>query len=229
MARMFYILVTLVLLFGRSAAAEPFVITSGLLQLTDEEGDVLIAGAGFELEGGWFPRTLSGTFWYDRCFPTCTSGQTVDFETTTYGFSSDQDDSLRGVVGGVAYGDLFFDAELTFTGPQVFAPTQGENGAFIDYPGYPGYPGPFTLEGHLAAYQDAARMEPAVLSGELQASGTAWVSFSPGGGDPASGIILHDVLYRFDNPRPIPEPSTLLLLGTGLLAAGARQAFKRRH
>ena len=63
------------------------------------------------------------------------------------------------------------------------------------------------------------------FSGEFAGRGTASVRFFPEGFT-AGGVEVASVVYEFGNPAPIPEPGTLLLLGSGL--AGVLAARKRR-
>lgn len=57
----------LVLLFGGTSAADPVTVTSGIINFTDEPGGFEVAGNGFGVSFGWFPKVVSGTFWFDRC------------------------------------------------------------------------------------------------------------------------------------------------------------------
>jgi hypothetical protein len=215
MRRLLYTTVILSLLFGRPAGAEPLAVTSGFLIFTDEPGGFLLVGNDFAVTGEWFPRVVSGTFWFDRCQP-CAPGSVVDFGSTTYSFSQ-SDLSFApssGVLGGTSYSELFLDAELTFNGPRVVAPLTGGNSQ-----------GSFTMEGSIAAYLHRSHTSGPVWSSDLVGSGVAVASFGPLF---ESGLFLDELEYGFVESDPVPEPSTLLLIGAGL-AAGARRFRKARR
>jgi hypothetical protein len=195
----------LVLLFGGHAAAEPIPINSGLIVFTDEPGAFEISGSGFDVSFGWFPRVVSGTFWFERCRSGCAPGTTLDFGTTTYAFS----ESFQGVggeVNGVTFPRLFTSGELTFVGPKVVLPAD----FLFDLTGA------FTFHGNVAVFTTESRTGPPIFSSELVGAGTARVI--GGGGS------LDDLEYTFG--APVPEPSTLVMLFSGLV--GGATALRRR-
>jgi hypothetical protein len=202
--------IVLVLLFGGSAAAEPIPISSGLIVFTDEPGAFDIAGSGFEVSLGWFPRVVNGTFWFDRCRSGCAPGTTLDFGTTTYAFSESFQGG-GGEVNGVQYPQLFTSGELTFVGPKVVLPTD----FLFDLTGA------FTFQGNVAIFTTESRTGPPVFASELSGAGTARVI--GGGGS------LDDLEYTFNSP--VPEPSTLIMLFSGLVGGATvlrRRAVPRR-
>jgi len=221
MLRAFCSVIALLLVSCRPAAANPVTITSGFMIFTDEPGEFRLAGAGIDLAGSWFPRTVEGTFWYDRC--PCAAGSRVDFGTTTYAFSTDRSAIAGGSVGGVTYSELFYDARVTFTGPNVLAPMQLNDGEATRRSG------PFDFAGRIAVFTDESLSGAPLFSGDLRGSGTAHVAFGAAGEDPRGPFLLHDLVYTFEAPAPIPEPATFLLMITGLAAAVARRVAHRRR
>jgi hypothetical protein len=206
MPRLLSTAVLLSLLVVRPAGADPVAVTSGFLIFTDEPGAFSLAGNDFVLTGEWFPTVVSGTFWFDQCQP-CEPGSVVDFGTTTYRFSQ-SDLSFApssGVLGGASYSELFLDADLTFNGPRLVAPLTGGTSQ-----------GSFTMEGSIAAYLDRAHTSGPVWSSDLFGSGVAIASFGP-------GVALNELEYLFVESDPVPEPSTLLLIGAGCRGAPVQE------
>lgn len=222
MARVLCSAIALVLVVCRPAAADPLTVTSGFVIFTDEPGEFALAGPGFDLRGSWFPVTVTGTFWYDRC-QSCAPGTPVDFGSTTYRFSTDPSAIAGGSVGGVAYDQLFYDSQVTFTGPFVFAPLRlTENGATRQSAA-------FDFVGRMAVFADESLSGSALFSADLRGSGTAHVFFGPATDNPDGPFVLHELVYTFEDQAAIPEPSTLVLMGTCLAAAAARRRAQRRR
>jgi PEP-CTERM motif-containing protein len=218
--------IVLLLLAASPAGAEPVPITSGFVNFTDEPGDFSLVGPGFDLSGAWFPTTLSGTFWFDRCghpqLPGpggCVPGAVIDFGRTTYGLSPDVSEG-SGVIGSVVHDRLFYSGEWTFDGPSVMSPVTLDEPRLVRE-------GAFTFEGNIAAFLDASRTGTPLFSTSLRGSGVAQAFFGVETSNSAGDrLIVHDLDYTFEAQEPVPEPSSMLLIGTGLALGVSR--FRRR-
>jgi hypothetical protein len=148
-------------------------VTSGYVLFTDEPGSISLAGSGFDVGFGWAPLLLSGTFWSAECAAGCAPGAVVDYGTSTYGFSDSPFISQGpAVIGNVAYDEVFFDGQLTLSGPAVTLPNAGnEDGIGHEASG------PFTFEGRILAYADETRTGVPVFTLDLVGSGTATTVF----------------------------------------------------
>ena len=195
------------------ARAETILITSGLLEWAAGRGpgaDVTLAGDGLTFTG----RTGFGVFNPpDQCrVPECTLGSSVDLRayfigldlsgTATFeGRTFTGFGSLAGTAGGSAEWTGSLSIPTTFSGGLLTAP--------------------FMFTGEFAFEEDPTAPRRIGLLG----SGTARLMFTPYPGEPGA-FSLSSLRYEFDS-APVPEPTSMLLIGTGL--AGLAAVRRRRR
>lgn len=196
------------------AAAEPLTVSSGRVVFTNEPGEFLLAGSGFSFLGSWIPRPVSGPGW-SVCWP-CQPGAIVDFGSSTYAYVNESIGAAT--INGVTYPALFFDAQLTFHGPRVVA-----SAVHV----YPWPSGSFTLTGRIAGFATEDLSGTPLFSVDLTGAGTAGVRFDALTVESRDSLYLTDVEYQFEDHAPTPEPSTVLLLATGLAVAATRRRGTR--
>jgi hypothetical protein len=209
------LLCAVVVIGGSSAArAEPIPINLGYL-VFDYEGDFFnIAGEGFQLRGSedfnvHFPGTLAAPC--SICNPTDlvdTSFQTpgeVSLGTGTAFFN------------GLTYDNVSWRGSLDFNVEPLRFPTTDQSTVWMT--------APFVFSGLFRAYQGNAEL----FSLELVGAGLTGQPFVPRqqGGYQWEEGRLNYVFGLVEQPAPVPEPATMLLIGTGL--AGLAAARRRRR
>jgi hypothetical protein len=214
--RLFAPLPLLLILFAVApdAHADPVVITGSINSGrpgTFPSGTFTLTGAGFSLGGHVNNNRLVGAL----------------APGTTYHFNGFIDDDLLFVespftINGVTYNSFWY------TGDQgLFMSTITD---VFDLPADPSltevsFSRLFTMTGFI----NPGPREPGQFAGtrtDLAGRGVVTVSFRR---DAANSLWWVDnVNYTFAAPDPVPEPSTLLLFGTGAAALGGRLRRRRR-
>lgn len=211
----FAALVLSAFLFLPSAAqAESVSVTSGSMSFDNRAGGRFsLTGQDWSINGGvyWAP---------DICFP-CRAGDRINISLHRVG-----DDIRSGpaTVGGVTYGRLFYEGEMSFLSNPVMVP-YGDSPLVTITTGFVFSSDP--LRGCSESVHSGCRGE--VFSHAMSGSGIATLQLRSRF-DEARGYRLYDsptIRYDFESTEPIPEPATVLLLGTGIAGLAAR--FRRRR
>ena len=199
-----------------AAGADPVRITSGFLSV-----DGLSTPGPFQLIGdnvnlaGFSQSQTAGPTW---CFP-CEPGDTIDLGSRYLA------DFGRGTatVNGTHYPNVMLAGPVIFSAPSVTAPAT---------PGPFTVERPFTFEATVRGIADYNLPTERTVFGGLQlfGHGTVTASFaaSPVSSEQPLLFSFDSVRYDFSAADPVPEPATLVLLGSGLAALAGRHARHRR-
>ena len=207
-------------LFPSQARADAVVIDSGYLRIADgSTPSYAFAGQGLAVSnsrGGSDFGSVSAR----RCQP-CFSGDTISLNS---GWAGELGLGLgAATVNGTAYPVMYYTGRINFAGSAVmpFVDTSADT-ISLDFA--------FTFSGQMNGYLNnpiIGNQGPPIFSTMLSGQGIATLQFytflNPNG---IRQFSWFGTTYNFQ-PAPTPEPTTLLLLGTGLAGLAAR-ARKRR-
>ena len=231
-------LVLFLLTFGvlaRPASAEPLQITSGVF-LLDIEGDLFtFSGPGFNLNttigpDGRSPIQPSALGIYStklfpgRCEPSSeqfgfcpeAEGALVDWSFQTTG-----GEQLLGrgnvLLDGLSATDVDFVGSMQFN----FVPTPLSTGGILDFD----FMAPFSFEATIRGIQGGEEL----FARQFTGSGQISVNYEATQTPDVMAAADETIEYQFAvAPAPIPEPGTMVLLGSGLTAALLRKRQRAR-
>lgn len=203
------------ILFAPEARADGLVITSGSANFTRSSGGF------FSFSGG--NTTLNG--WIDfapmSCSP-CTAGQSVNLSFNRVGGDIR---GTSGIIDGVSHNNFYNETWLKFETETFFVPDDASSIITLTVP--------FTFTGNMLGCTQSTVGGPCpspIFSTMLSGQGFVTLElYSRVLFDNLRIYETRSIAYNFGpGAAPVPEPATLLLLGTGLagVAAGVR---KRRR
>ena len=194
--------------------AEPMVVTSGFLSVTG-----LVAGPVYSFVGTNFAANggngeFGNTGPANSCFP-CVSGNVINVNSLFVGSSLGQGTVT---INGSTFNNIFIAGQFGLGGSPVVVPVSSLSIVTLTTP--------FTFAGTMIGCLETHLLcQTPVFSTQLIGSGVATIQLEQfldaSGG---SLFFFRNVTYTFDSSAAIPEPTSILLLISGLGVLGAKKS-----
>lgn len=203
--------------------ADPLQIVSGAFGSGGDDTGLWAVGSNWDFATGALPLGMSPVVVCDPCVP----GTTLNLSSTvTVG---DWGPGSARLPDGRSFGTVYYSGSLNFNAGSVVVPDVPPQPEGLDYPSIVSAFTSFTFTGWVSGFADPSRAGPPLFTLRLVGSGSdpvgAWAGFANVG----SGVFLDFVDYHFDEAAPVPEPGSMLLLGSGAAWVLARRRRRRPH
>jgi hypothetical protein len=200
------------LLSAPDARADGIAITSGSINFPSRSGGTFsLSGNGLTVNGGlnWAPYL---------CAP-CLAGDGINPSFVQLGLDVR---SGSGIVDGISYDHLYYESYMELQSQSLFVPDDSSSLITLTVP--------FTFSASMMGCGQSTVSGCSAPLFTTTLTGQGWatlqlVSYMDGLGNRL--YDLKSLSYNFGQSAPVPEPATLLLLGTGL--AGVAMRLRRRR